>query len=72
MNKIKTATIGPMPKSLFDKMPEIKVELEDGTAVTLFSFYPDEISFRESEFIGLTVEEGKSLKFRKDKAYLQS
>ena len=36
----------------------------------LFSFYPDEIMFSESELIGLTREEALALKGKKDRAYL--
>lgn len=64
--------IGPMPKSLFEPLPAVVADLEDGTTVKLFDFYPDEISFTEREFIGLTVTEGRHLKFKKDKEYLQS
>lgn len=39
---------------------------------TLFVFYPDEISFSASEFIGLTEEEGLAIFTRKDIAYLRS
>jgi len=38
----------------------------------LFDYYPDEISFTPDEFIGLTAKEARTLKFEKDKAYLQS
>ena len=38
----------------------------------LFEYYPDEISFSAGEFIGLTAEQGRKLKFTKDKAYLQA
>ena len=70
--KITKCTIGPYPKSLFDPMPEVKVTLEDGSEKVLFGFYPDEISFSESEFIGLTEEEARVLKGKKDRAYLRS
>lgn len=53
-------------------MPKVKATFEDGSTKELFEFYPDELSFRESEFIGLTEEEGRRLKFTKDKQYLQS
>ena len=39
---------------------------------SLFTYYPDEISFSNQEFIGLTAEEARNLKFSKDKAYLQA
>ncbi len=71
--KIKSARITEMPKAIFDPMPKVMVKLEDSDEeILLFEYYPDEISFTSSEFIGLTVEEGKHLKFVKDKNYLQS
>ena len=70
--KIVSARITPMPKSFFDPMPEVYVTLEDNKEQFLFNYYPDEISFTPSEFVGLTIDEAKHLKFKKDKAYLQS
>ena len=69
-------TIGPyprpMPLGMNDQMPSVRVVLSNGQEHTLFEFYPDEISFTESEFIGLTVESAKQLKFEKDIQYIQS
>jgi hypothetical protein len=70
--KIVIATIGPMPQGLFDPMPVVRAKFEDGSEKELFDFFPDEISFTESEFIGLTEEEARSLKFKKDVAFLRS
>ena len=70
--KISKAHITPMPKSLFDNMPEVQVEYADGTKETLFSYYPDELSFSSNEFIGLTRDEAHALRHKKDVAYLQS
>ena len=70
--KIKTADVGKMPKDMFDDMPKVTVTLEDGTEETLFSYYPDEISFKSSEFVGLTVEEAKQLRHKKDVDFLRS
>jgi len=71
--KIVKCDIGPYPDDLFDlQMPEVKVEYDDGSSEVLYDFYPDEISFTEEEFIGLTRKEAKRLKFKKDKEYLQS
>jgi hypothetical protein len=61
-----------MPRSFFDPMPKVRVKFEDGTEKELFDYYPDEISFSESEFIGITEAEARNLKFKKDKAFLQS
>lgn len=38
----------------------------------LFGYFADEISFSESELIGLTKAEAHKLFLRKDKEYLQS
>ena len=70
--RITSARITAMPKSLFDPMPQVHITLEDGKEQFLFDYYPDEISFTPSEFVGLTIEEARHLKFKKDKQYLQS
>ena len=70
--KIISARITAQPKSLFDPMPVVFVTTEDGIEHELFSYYPDEISFVENEFIGLNFEKAKNLKFEKDRAYLIS
>lgn len=70
--KIINATISAMPKSMFDQMPTVTVELDNGETVELFSYYPDELSFSPAEFIGLTVDQARQLKFDKDRRYLQS
>jgi hypothetical protein len=62
----------PMPEGMFDPMPEVHVTTADGKEHYLFQYYPDEISFTEKEFVGLTLDEARGLKFKKDKAYLQS
>lgn len=62
----------PMPEGMFDAMPEVRVQFDDGNEKTLFEFYPDEISFTESEFIGLTEKQANGLRLEKDKKYLQS
>ena len=61
-------------KTMFDPTPKVIVTTEDEPEVEieLFRFYPDEISFTENEFIGLTLSEAKTLKFTKDKEFLQS
>lgn len=74
--KIVSARITPMPRpmpdGMFDSMPEVWVTFEGGQEEKLFSFYPDEISFTANEFIGLTEDEARHLKVKKDKQYLQS
>lgn len=70
--KIVKARITEQPKDIFDPMPQVWVTLEDGSEKMLFDYYPDEISFRPEEFIGLTEEEAVSLKQQKDVTYLRS
>lgn len=69
---ITSARITAMPKNLFDPMPQVIVIDSAGKETTLFEYYPDEISFTAEEFIGLTLDQARRLKFTKDKAYLQS
>ena len=69
--KIQNATITEMPKSMFDPMPEVIVRFKNGVEKKLFSYYPDEISFTENEFIGLTEAQARELKQKKDISYLQ-
>ena len=54
---------GPLPQGVFDQAPRVIATLDDGSRVELFSFYADERSFSPAEFIGLSVEEGRNLKF---------
>ena len=70
--KIISARITAQPKQLLDPMPQVFITLEDGTEKFLYEYYPDEISFTESEFVGLTEAQAITLKFNKDKTFLQS
>jgi hypothetical protein len=72
MIRVINARITAQPKSLFDPMPEVYVTLEGGEEVRLFDYYPDEISFTAEEFVGLTLDECRHLKFVKDRNYLTS
>ncbi len=69
--KIAKCQIGPYPKTLGDQMPAVEVTFEDGTVKKLFEFYPDEIAFRASEFLGLTEDEALRLRHERDVEYLQ-
>ena len=62
----------PMPEGMLDSMPKVRVRFNTGEEKELFEFYPDEISFSESEFIGLTEEAARRLKFERDIKYIQS
>jgi hypothetical protein len=69
---IVNAKISKMPVALTDPMPQVEVVFDDGTTCSLFSYYPDEISFTPEEFIGLTRAQAMHLRHKKDVAYLQS
>jgi len=62
----------PLPEGLSDEMPWVIATLEDGSEEKLFWYYPDELTFTPKEFIGLTIEQGRRLKFTKDRDYLRS
>jgi len=70
--KITSASISPQPKDMFDPMPVVTATFEDGSTQRLFDYFPDEISFTEDEFVGLTLDEAFALKHKKDVAYLKS
>ena len=70
--KIVSARITAQPKGMFDPMPEVHVTTADGQEHFLFWYYPDELSFSESEFIGLDLASAIDLKRQKDLAYLKS
>ena len=64
----------PKPLGFADPMPVVTAEFSDGTRKTLFSFYPDEISFENegAELVGLTEAEAHELYQKKDIAYLRT
>ena len=62
----------PMPQGMLDSMPKVRVRFNTGEEKVLFEFYPVEISFTEVEFIGLTEESARRLKFERDLKYIQS
>lgn len=54
---------GRLPHGVFEQAPRVIATLDDGSRVELFSFYAHERSFNPAEFVGLSVEEGRRLKF---------
>lgn len=70
--KIVDCKITAMPKTPFDPMPEVIATFEDGSVISLFSYFPDEIFFDPYEFIGLTEADAMTLYHVKDVAYLRS
>lgn len=71
-NRIVSARITPLPVQLGDPLPEVWATFTDGSERMLFTYYPDEISFQEQDFVGLTEEEARLYKFGRDRSYLQS
>lgn len=61
-------------KFVQDEWHYVKVHatFEDDTSKIVTGFWPDELSFTEGEFVGLTEYEAQELKRRKDVAYLRS
>lgn len=48
----------------------VMAELSDGTFKDLFSYFSDELSFSDKEFIGRTPQQAYEIWFRRDQAYL--
>ena len=57
---------GRLPDVVVGQAARVIATLEDGSRVELFSFYAHERSFSPAEFVGLSVEEGRRLKFAPD------
>lgn len=73
MTKIESASIKyPAHICDGDGKAVVTAKFEDGTSGEVLRFYPDELFFHESEFVGLTREGVSDLFRRKDIAYLQS
>lgn len=51
---------------------EVVATMSNGTEVSLFSYYPDELTFTEEEFAGLTLEQAQDLHYQRDLKYLRS
>lgn len=60
---------------LFSEKPGDKTTVlalfDDGNPKILFGFYPDELSFRESEFVGLSETQALNVFIQRDLEYLQ-
>ena len=50
---------------------KIYVTYEDNSTEKIYIYYPDELTFSENEFIGLTREEAQLLCYQKDLDYLK-
>ena len=75
INIIVSAEIRPKPTEyiIFGPLPTVYVKYAGSNEEhTLFDYYPDELHFNAQEFIGLTEEQARDLKYKKDLAYLRS
>jgi hypothetical protein len=54
---------GPLPGGVFDQAPRVIATLDDGGRIEVFSFYAHERAFTADDFVGLTVDEARRLKF---------
>lgn len=51
---------------------EAVATMENGSEEFVFAWFSDELSFREEELLGLTIEQARDLKTTRDIAYLRS
>jgi len=64
--KITACKIGSYPRA------KVVVTFDDGSTKELFTFYSDELSFSEQEFVGLTEKQAHALHYQRDVAYLRA
>lgn len=69
--KIVNIRIKPVTKTILSNTAGVIATFDDGSIRSLFSFYPDEISFEAAELIGLTEAEALELHHLKDEAFLK-
>jgi hypothetical protein len=69
--RIESVTISTIPREPWDPLPVVTATFSDGVVKQLFSYFPDEISFLPDEFIGMTEDEARELKAKKDSVYLK-
>jgi hypothetical protein len=69
--RIVSVVISAIPREVWEPLPIVTATFDDGSTRELFSYLPDEISFLPDEFVGLTEDEARALKAKKDRVYLQ-
>jgi hypothetical protein len=75
MDKILTVKLKkerPFPEAPFHRIAVEVTTTDNPEKQTIFTYYPDEISFTQNELIGLTISEAQQLKMQKDIEYLQT
>jgi hypothetical protein len=70
-SRIISVVISPIPREVWEPLPVVTATFDDGSTRELFSYFPDEISFLPGEFVGLTEDEARALKAKKDGTYLR-
>ena len=50
----------------------VHVTYDDKSEEDIFTYYPDELSFSETELIGLTGPQARELHYRKDITYIHN
>lgn len=71
MEEIETVIFAPAAWDIPGPV-DVVVTTTAGESVTLFRYYPDELSFTAADFIGRTVEEAKRLHHQRDLRWLRS
>ncbi len=51
---------------------QVVATFDDKLEKVLFHYYSDELHFTSGELVGLTEEQARNLKFKKDKYFLQN
>lgn len=66
---IVSAEVGASPRAstrgIFDELPSVTVEFDNGTKRRLFTYDPTAMTFHPYEFVGLTEREAYLLRERK-------
>ena len=51
---------------------DVLATMTDGTIVTLFRYFPDELHFSSADFVGRTIDEARALHHQRDVKWIQS
>lgn len=66
VKRIRRVIFSPIPSSVFGPKPFIDAEYDDGSVGRLLSYYADEVSFTDTELIGLSRGEAHDLLRQKE------
>ena len=68
--RIVSVAISPDPVHISDPLPTVTATFSDGSVKKLFSYLPDSTSYASDELVGMTEDEARALKAKKDAEYL--